>query len=275
MHFLSDLWLRIGSFNDGFAHETWQDRRVNSGIEMRMKSRARAFVSVLGAAALFGAVTLGAEATAIVAVIIGIILAVGWPFLIELPNPGTSRRVIIATSAAAGLVAYFLSVRELVFLAGFTVIAAFVAEMARRDGRPRLLEQISGTVSGSMLALMPALWVRTVVVGGAGTAAARAVLTAVAVALLLDLLIPYSLRHLRHLVYMAGGFIGGLGFMLVSDIEWHYAAIAGLVAGTILAMFDSILRRLPPATKRRPGVALAMVPLCVAAVVAYTLALFL
>ena len=263
------------SFDIGFRDKAWQDRRVNSGIEMQMRYRSRALVSVLGVAVLFCAVTLGAEATAAVAVVIGIILAIGWPFLIELPNPGTARRVIIATSIAAGLVSYFFSVRELVFLAGFTVIAGFIAEMARRDGRPRLLEQISGTVSGSMLALMPALWVRTVVADGAGPESARAVIAAVAAALLLDLLIPYSLRHLRNAVYMVGGFLGGLAFMLVADIDWYYAAVAGLVAGTILAMFDSILRRLPPATKRRPGAALAMVPLCVAAVVAYTLMLVL
>lgn len=238
-----------------------------------MNSRTRALVSLLGAAILFGAVTLGGEATAITAATIGILLAFGWPFLVELPNPGTARRVIIVMSIAASLVSYFLSVRELVFLAGFTVIAGFVAEMARRDGRPRLLEQISGTVSGSMLALMAALWVRAVIVEGEGAVSARAVLMAVAVALLLDVLIPYSLRHLRNVVYMAGGFIGGLGFMLISEIEWYYATVTGLVAGAILAMFDSILRRLPPATRRRPGVALAMVPLCVAAVVAFTLSL--
>ena len=240
-----------------------------------MGYRARALVSLIGAAALLGAVSLGPAATAATAALIGIILAVGWPFLIELPNPGTSRRVIIATSIAASLVAYFLSVRELVFLAGFAVIAGFVAEMARRDGRPRLLEQISGTVSGSMLALMPALWVRTVSADDVGLQAARAVLTAVGVTLLLDLFIPHSLRHLRHVVYMVGGFAGGLSFMLVADITWYFAAVAGLVAGAILAIFDSILRRLPPATKRRPGAALAMVPLCVAAVVAYTLRLVL
>lgn len=239
--------------------------------ELRMSSRARALVTLVGGGVLFGALSLGPEATSVASVVIGIILATGWPFLIELPNPGTSRRVIVAMSVASSLAAYFLGVRELVFLAGFTVIAGFVAEMARRDGRPRLLEQISGTVSGSMLALMAALWTRTVIVHPDGVDAARAVLTAVAVAVLLEVFIPHSLRSIRHIVYMLGGFAGGLIFMLFADIEWYFAAIAGLAAGTILAMFDSILRRLPPATRRRPGAALAMVPLCAAAVVAYTL----
>lgn len=240
---------------------------------MRMSSRARAGTSLAGAGVLLGAVALGPIATTAAGIAIGVVLAVGWPFLIDLPNPGTARRVIVAFSVASGAVGYFLGVRELVFLAGLTVIVGFVAEMARQDGRPRLLEQISGTVSGSILALMTALWTRTVVVDADGRVAASAVLTAVAVALLLDVLIPHSLRHVRHIVYMVGGFLGGLGFMLVADIAWYVAAAAGFVAGAILAIFDSILRRLPPATRRRPGAALAMVPLCVAAVVAYTLVL--
>ncbi len=239
---------------------------------MKMSSRARALVSLVGTAVLLGAVYLGPLATAAAGIVGGVILAMGWAFLVELPNPGTARRVIVSVSIVANVVAYFLGVRELVFLAGFTVVIGFVAEMARRDGRPRLLEQISGTVSGSMLALMGALWTRTLALDD-GLTSARAVLTAVAVAIFLELLIPHSLRSLRHVVYMTGGFLGGLLFMLFSDIAWYSAAIAGLAAGAILAMFDSILRRLPPATRRRPGAALAMVPLCAAAVVAYSLAI--
>ncbi|AZN30067.1 hypothetical protein EJO69_06890 [Flaviflexus salsibiostraticola] len=239
---------------------------------MTMSARARALVSLVGAAVLFGAVSLGPVATAVAGVIIGLILATGWAFLIDLPNPGTARRVIVAVSVAANAVAYFFGVRELAFVAGFTVVVGFVAEMARRDGRPRLLEQISGTVAGSMLVVMGALWTRTLALD-AGVTAARAVLTAVAVAIVLEILIPHSLRSLRHVVYMTGGFSGGLLFMLFSDIAWYAAPLAGLAAGSILAMFDSILRRLPPATRRRPGATLAMVPLCAAAVVAYTLAL--
>lgn len=207
--------------------------------------------------------------------LIGMFLAFGWSFLIELPNPGTARRVIVGTAIATAFVAYFLTIRELTFLAGFVVIAGFVAEMARKDGRPRLLEQISGTVSGSMLALMAGLWTRSLLVESDGADAIQVVLIAIAVATLLEMLIPHSLRHLRHVVYMVGGFLGGLLFMLFADLAWYAAGLTGLAAGAILAMFDSILRRLPPATRRRPGFALAMVPLCAGAVVAYTLTLIL
>lgn len=240
-----------------------------------MSAKARAVITIVGAALLLGASLLGSEATAVASALIGIVLAIGWPYLIELPHPGAARRVIVGTSIAAALVAYFFSVRELTFLAGFVVIAAFVAEMARKDGRPRLLEQISGTVSGAMLGLMSALWVRSLSVTELGDQAVRAVLLAIIVATFLEMLIPHSLKHLRHIVYIVGGFIGALVFLLFAEIPWYWAAISGVVAGIILAVFDSILRRLPPATRRRPGTALAMVPLCAGALVSYCLSLLL
>lgn len=240
-----------------------------------MSARARALITIAGAGLLLGATFVGLEAVAVGSALIGILLAIGWSFLIELPNPGTARKVIAGSAIAATLVAYFFTVRELTFLAGFVVIVGFVAEMARKDGRPRLLEQISGTVSGALLALLAALWIRAFSLFDHGAEAVRAVLLAIIVATFLEMLIPHSLRHLRHVVYMAGGFLGALAFLLFADIPWYWASIAGVAAGLIMAVFDSLLRRLPPATRRRPGLALSMVPLCVGALVSYCLGLVL
>lgn len=199
---------------------------------------------------------------------LGLLLAFGWSFLIELPNPGTARKVIVLMAILSPTVAYLFSVRGLVLLGAGLVIAAFVAEMARKDGRPRLLEQLSGTITGGLLTIIAALWVCAQKIDGEP---AWLVLGSLAVAIIGELAAPK--KEQRPLYGSIGGILGAVGGTLFFDLSWWLTLAAGLLMGLIVAVMDGFLRRLPPATRRRPALAIAAVSVCLGGAIAYVCAL--
>src|SRR5690606_16214068 len=112
----------------------------------------------------------------VVALAVGV-LAGGWPRLVGLPvivGPG----VVIALSGLASLAVVTLTgaVDGVTVVVGLAVAAAFVQEMLRRDGRPRLVESVAGTVTGAVVAASAGLWPAL----GDGRPATAAVVTAAA-----------------------------------------------------------------------------------------------
>lgn len=118
-------------------------------------------------------------------------LAAGWPQTIRLPHPSGSG-LLVGALGLAGLVAGATSVdsdagrqRPLAAFAALIAIAvlsAFTHELARGDGRDDLVESLTGTLTGQILAVLAVGWVllaqtgpgsSAVVVAVAGTVGAR------------------------------------------------------------------------------------------------------
>ncbi|GIG23781.1 hypothetical protein [Cellulomonas denverensis] len=115
-------------------------------------------------------------------VLLGVVFALGWPEVAGLPARLHST-VVIALGGAAAVLAVWLS-REQAMLnqvpavfAG-VVLAAFIAELVRRDGRERLVESVAGTIAGALVPVCSVGWL-----AAERTVAGDAVVVAGAVAL--------------------------------------------------------------------------------------------
>jgi hypothetical protein len=238
-----------------------------TGAVARWTTAATAVVAalvVLGAYAGTWAVAAGA----LVAVVL---LAWGWPRLLDLPSPrGTTATV--AAGGAAGVVAVALTGGEprldwLALALGGGVVAEFVHQLARRDGRPRLVESVTGTVWGLVslagLATMVALPQTPAAVDGVVVWAGSVVVALAA------MLLPLPARSTFAIGAVAGTLVGGLlGGVLDAD-----TVLAGLVAGGLSAVVALLVHRtlaVLPAASRAPGwVALAVAPITTSSMVAY------
>ncbi|HEY6796996.1 MAG TPA: hypothetical protein VI248_20175 [Kineosporiaceae bacterium] len=119
-----------------------------------------AFAALIVVAGYSATVVLLAGAVALLVVV----LALGWGSILDLP----ARRGTGLVIALVGLAGAALAVRATVMtrpLAPFAallaaaVLAAFVRELTRRQGRPRLVESVAGTLSGEALAVLGGGWV--------------------------------------------------------------------------------------------------------------------
>lgn len=121
---------------------------------------AAVVLAALLAVAAHAGTTLLAAAVALAVVLV----ALGWAVLLHLPHArGTSVVVAVSGWAATGA-ALVTSTRTqplgvfAVLLAG-CVLVAFLHELARRDARHSLVESVTGTVSGQVVAVLGAGWV--------------------------------------------------------------------------------------------------------------------
>ncbi len=199
------------------------------------------------------------------------LLAWGWPRLLDLPSPrGTTATVAAGGAAAVAAVALTDTEPRLRWLAlalAGSVVAEFVHQLARRDGRPRLVESVTGSVWGVMalagLATMIAV-PETVAQASGVVLWAAAVTTALAAQLL-----PLPGRVTFPVGALAAALVGGLlGGAFAAD-----TVLAGLLAGGLSAAVALMVHRtlaVLPAAARAPGwVALAVAPLATSAMVAY------
>ena len=210
-------------------------------------------IAVLALAAL---VTISAFAgPVLVAVSVALaagVMAWGWPGLLGLPSPrGTVFVLAVGSAAAIGTVLATTSDPFLNWMPAAlasSMLVAFLHQLARRDGRPRLVESIASTitaiaivVSGASLVALP----RTP--EGDWVVAISA--SAVAVSALTDLV--GGSRRLRAwllpLAMLFGGAVAIVVGITLADVGWGAAALLGVLAAGIshatrraLAMLPSI-----------------------------------
>lgn len=199
------------------------------------------------------------------------LLAWGWPSLVDLPSPrGTTS--ILAFGGAGAAVSVALSSNEprlewLALALAASVIAEFTHQLARRDGRPRLVESVSGTVAG--VVLLASLSAVLALPATRGTATAVLTWAAAVVAALLTQVLRLPGRITVPVGIAIGGLLGGLlgGVFAAGTLP------AGLVVGTLSAGVAVVVHRLLsslPAAGRAPGwLALSVAPLAASAMVAY------
>jgi hypothetical protein len=244
--------------------------------------------------ALAGLVALAAFAhsgvLALAVLLVAALVAAGWPELLDLPTPrGTTAVVVLAAlgAGAAALVAVHVARAEgtqalgvlgrLPVVAALALLLAFVHQLLRRDGRPRLVESVTGAVSGQAVVVLAAAWI-AVPTTYAGAPLAPVVLAAVVTASAVSattwpmrVVGPVNLLVGAATGYLAGALtvlLGGQG--VVSEARW---AVAGIVAGAGVGLLVSAWRvltdRLPSVRSLPAALAVAAVPVAASGAAAY------
>lgn len=204
-------------------------------------------------------------------VVLSVVLALGWPVVAGLPSRVGSGVVIGLTGAAAVVVVHVTTGEPLlgdlpVVFAG-AVLAAFVAELARRDGRVRLVESVAGTVAGALAPVCAAGWLaaeRT----GAGDAVVVTGAVALAVASALSALPLRGWAGVGTTVgsAAAAGVVAGAALPVVGLLS---GALLGAVVGVLVAAADALFDRLPALEHRLAGWAVAVLPVAVTGILVY------
>ncbi len=216
----------------------------------------------------------GAPAIIAVLVILVLGLAAGWPRLVGLPSRLGSA-VVIAASGLLGLTVVLLAASLVPLLAvlAFAVVAAFVHEMARRDGRPRLVESVTGTVTGAVAAISAAGWV---VVSGVGPPAVLVTATGAALTVAgLAALIPLGSRVTGPVAVAAGLGAGVASAALLSGLGYATGAAVGIGAGLLTASVRVLFEHYPASGRPSASAAIATLPACALGIPAYAVALLL
>ncbi|GAB3452809.1 hypothetical protein AB1207_23470 [Kineococcus endophyticus] len=251
-------------------------------------------------AALVGLASFGGVAVLAVAVVLlGVLVAAGWPDLLDLPARRSSTGVVAAVAVAAALVAVF-AVRaaraegsqvagvlgHLPAVAALALLVAFGHQLLRRDGRPRLVESVTGVVTAQAVVVLGAAWVAVpttyagatlapvVLAALAATSAVAATTWPLRVAGPVNLLVGAAVGWLASSVtaLLGGGGTTALvgGSAAVSEGRWAVAGIvAGLGAGVLVSAWRALSVRLPAARTLPAAFAVAAVPVALGGAGAY------
>jgi hypothetical protein len=236
-----------------------------------MEVSTRAVLTAVLAALVALAAFVGEIPLIVLAGLLTVVLAVGWPVLLRLPNP-TGSSIVIALGGLGAVVAVAATrgqplLRDVPVVVALAVLLAFVNELSRQDGRLRLVESVSGTVSGLLVVASAAGWVasgRTP--GGASLVVTGAAALAVSAAV--------SAVHLGRVVGAAvttgAGVIAGAAVgAVMPDLTLLPGAALGFATGLLVAALHVLLEGVP--SLRRPTAALASVvlPILVSGILVY------
>jgi hypothetical protein len=204
------------------------------------------------------------------------VIAWGWSGLLGLPSPRGTAFVLAAGSVAA--IGTALATTDDPFLAWMpaalagSMIVAFLHQLARRDGRPRLVESIASTitaiaivVSGASLVVLPRI------VNGAWVVAIAC--CAVAASALTDL--AGASQRLRAwqlpLAMLAGGVAASVVGQTLGVISWGTAAFLGVLAAGVSHAVRRVLAMLPAISSARSQLVSACASVLTGGVVVYVL----
>ena len=236
---------------------------------MDVSTRAVATAAV---AALVGvAAFVGELPVVVVAAVLALVIAVGWPVLLGLPSVLGSA-VVIALGGVGAVITVTATrgqpfLRELPVVVALAVLLAFVNELARQDGRLRLVESVTGTVTGVLVATAAAGWVVAGrAPGGTSLVVSGAVALAVGAAVSAVPLGGWTAAAVTSAAAVIGG--GAVGAVM-PDISILAGALLGLATGILVAALHVLFDQLP--TLRRPLASLAVIvlPVSVSGILVY------
>jgi hypothetical protein len=202
------------------------------------------------------------------------VLAWGWPVLLELPSPRS-------TTTALGVSAVFATVSVaatrddplldwLALAAAGGVLVAFLHQLVRRDGRPRLVESLSGEVMAVALIVCAAALIglpRTK--GGADAVLSLAACAAAAFAVEL---VPLPERLMTPPLVLGSSAAGGLAAGLVPGTPVAFGAAVGLAYAIAVICLRRMFLTRPVLAFLPAAMALAMAPIAAGGVLTYVLA---
>ncbi|MHB1473094.1 MAG: hypothetical protein ACYDDU_14310 [Dermatophilaceae bacterium] len=233
--------------------------------------------------ALAGLLTISAFAgPVLVAVSVALaagVMAWGWPGLLGLPSPhGTAFVLAVGSVAAIGTV---LATRSDPFLAWMpaalagSIIVAFLHQLARRDGRPRLVESVASTITAIAIVVSGASFVALPrAPQGAWVVALAA--SAVAVSALTDMV--GGSRRLRAwllpLAMLAGGAVAIVVGVTLGAVGWGPSALLGVLAAGVSHAIRRALAMLPAISTPRSQLVSASASVLTGGVVVYVVGRF-
>ena len=202
------------------------------------------------------------------------VIAWGWSGLLGLPSPrGTAFVVALGSAAAIGTA---LATRQDPFLAWMpaalagSLIVAFLHQLARRDGRPRLVESVASNImaiaivaSGASLVVLP----RTL----HGAAVVAVASSALAVSTLADLAggSPRLRAWLLPLAMLAGAIAAIVVGHLLGVASWGAAALLGVLAAGVGQAVRRALAMVPAISSARSQLVSASASVLTGGVVVY------
>jgi len=227
--------------------------------------------SALSAVVAAGAY-LGTDPLTLVAALLVVLLGVGWAPLLSLPARGGTTVVVVIAGLGGVAVAWATRgepvLRHLPLVIAMALVLAFVAEMLRRGGRPRLVESVSGTVTGVVVAVSSAGWVaagRTE--AGADLVVTSAVGLAVASAVAA---LPVARGWAGSLVGVAlGGAAAAGAATVVPSVDVVTGAVAGVVTGLVAAVLRLLFERQPALAGRLASLAAVTTPVAVSGILVF------
>ncbi len=236
-----------------------------------------AVLGALGSAALAALVAVAAYSGPMVvgaAVAVAVLaLAAGWADLLDLPDARGTGAVLGLTgllAAAAGVYSVDRPRPLTAFAAllAFSVLAAFAHELLRRGGRADLVESVTGTLSGQVVAVLGAGWVLvpTTRLGVQGVLVAAAAVVAARAATAL----PWP-RVAGWLALPAGAGAASLAAALYTPGFVAAGAVTGLAVAAVVAGLDRLLA-VQPAPSVAGLAAAAAAPVTAVGTVAYAVA---
>lgn len=125
---------------------------VVSGLVSVAATALLAFAAVAGGPVLAAAIAL---------LVVGV--AVGWSRLGAMPDSLGTTVAVVFTGLVGTVIALVSADRQrpllpFAALIAFAVLLAFAHELRRRDGRPKLVESVTGTIAGQLVAVLAAGW---------------------------------------------------------------------------------------------------------------------
>lgn len=202
---------------------------------------------VVAAGALLGDWGLGFALLVVV-----IVLASGWPTLLGLPTQRGSTSVLAGCGAVAILIVLFAPPdRPLQYVApwlALSVIITFFHQLLRRDYRPRLVESVTGVVSGVVTANLTVGWLATASMPLILLGACCLPVAALALAAPLP-------RRFTHPLAVVGSVAAAVVVSAAGPLGTVPAAVVGLLIGVLAAGLERVFSHLPTMASRQAGLA--------------------
>lgn len=236
-----------------------------------MDVSTRAVATAAVAAAVAATAFVGELPLIVLAGVLVVAVAVGWPSLVSLPvRLGPS--VVIGLGGIGAVAAITATegepfLRELPLVFALAIVLSFVHELIRRDGRERLVESVSGVVAGVIIAASVAGWIaagRTT--GGVDLVVTGAV--ALAVGSAVSALPVAGWAGAFATLAAAAGAGAGAG-LLVPGIEPQVGALIGLAVGILLAALLELFDGLESLRGRWASIAAIVLPVTVTGILVY------
>lgn len=233
---------------------------------------SRAVTTAVLSAVVAATAYLGTPHLAGAAGLLVILLAAGWAALLRLPSRGGPALVVALTGCGAVAVAWATEgepvLRHLPLVVAMGLVLAFVAEMLRGGGRLRLVESVSGTVTGIVVAVACAGWVAA---GRSEAGTALVVTSAVGLAVAAGVsALPLAGGWAGSLVGVAAAGAAGAGAgAVVPEVDPVTGLVAGVVGGLVVAALRLLFERQPALARRRAGLAAAATPVAVGGILVF------
>lgn len=236
-----------------------------------METSSRSVATAALAAVLAVAGYLGEPALIAAAIVLVLAVAVGWPVLLGMPG-SLGATVTVALGGMAGVVVVALTngepyLRLMPMVIAATIVLAFVNELARGAGRTRVVESVSGVVTGALIAVCAAGWI------AAGRSPAGSALVVASAAALAAASAVAALRWSPWLVtvvaVIAAGGVGAGVSQVMPGLSAPVGGLIGLASAILVATVRQFMRSATDRRDRAAAIAAVTVPVSVSGIVAY------